>query len=103
MQTRLAFAMATVQAPDILLIDEGIAAGDAQFQEKAQARVKQFISRAKIIVLASHSDDLCRAICTKALVMNKGKQVFFGDIDEGFKRYAQLRERASPAPPDRAS
>src|SRR5262249_31365432 len=54
MGPRLAFAMATVQTPDILLIDEGIGAGDAQFKEKAQARVRQFVSRAKIILLASH-------------------------------------------------
>jgi ABC-2 type transport system ATP-binding protein/lipopolysaccharide transport system ATP-binding protein len=76
---------------DILLVDEGIGAGDAQFQHKAQARVQQFISRAKIIVLASHSIELCRAMCTKALILNKGTQVFFGDIEEGLDRYAQLR------------
>jgi ABC-type polysaccharide/polyol phosphate transport system ATPase subunit len=92
MQTRLAFAMATVQTPDILLIDEGIGAGDAHFQDKAQARVRQFISRAKIIVLASHSIELCRALCTKALILNKGTQVFFGGIEEGLDRYAHLRE-----------
>ena len=46
MQARLAFALATAQIPDILLVDEGIGAGDAQFQKKAQARVKQFVSRA---------------------------------------------------------
>jgi ABC-2 type transport system ATP-binding protein/lipopolysaccharide transport system ATP-binding protein len=92
MQTRLAFAMATVQTPDILLIDEGIGAGDAQFQDKAQARVRQFISRAKIILLASHSIELCRAMCTKALILNKGAQVFFGDIEEGLERYAHLRD-----------
>jgi ABC-type polysaccharide/polyol phosphate transport system ATPase subunit len=90
MQTRLAFAIATSQSSDILLIDEGIGAGDAQFREKAEARVKQFLSYAKIIVMASHSPDLCRAICTKALVMNKGRKVFFGNIDEAFERYAQL-------------
>jgi ABC-2 type transport system ATP-binding protein/lipopolysaccharide transport system ATP-binding protein len=92
MQTRLAFAMATVQTPDILLIDEGIGAGDAHFQNKAQVRVRQFISRAKIIALASHSIELCRAMCTKALILNKGTQVFFGGIEEGLDRYAHLRE-----------
>jgi ABC-2 type transport system ATP-binding protein/lipopolysaccharide transport system ATP-binding protein len=84
MQTRLAFAMATVQTPDILLIDEGIGAGDAHFQDKAQARVRQFISRAKIILLASHSIELCRAMCTKALILNKGTQVFFGTLRRGW-------------------
>jgi ABC-2 type transport system ATP-binding protein/lipopolysaccharide transport system ATP-binding protein len=89
MQARLAFAIATTQSPDILLIDEGIGAGDAHFQEKAQERVKKFVSSARIIVLASHSVELCRAICTKALLLSKGREVFFGDIDEAFRRYAQ--------------
>src|SRR5690242_17034587 len=50
MQARLAFAIATTQSPDILLIDEGIGAGDAQFKEKAQQRVERFVSGARIIL-----------------------------------------------------
>lgn len=91
MQTRLAFAMATVQTPDILLIDEGIGAGDADFQVKAEARVQKFLSRAKIILLASHQKSLCRAICSKALLLSKGRAAFFGDLEEGFERYEQGR------------
>lgn len=89
MSARLAFALVTMQSPDILLIDEGIGAGDAQFQERAESRVKNFLGQAKIVVLASHSVDLCRAICNKALLMSNGRQQFFGDIDEGFDRYAK--------------
>jgi len=91
MGARLAFALVTIQSPDILLIDEGIGAGDTQFQERAEVRVKDFMRRAKIIILASHSVPLCKAICNKALLMANGRQVFFGDIDEGFTRYAKLR------------
>jgi len=87
MQARLAFALATAQNPDILLIDEGIGAGDAHFQEKARERVQQFVSRARILLLASHSKDLCRLMCTKALVLSRGESVFFGDVDEGFAFY----------------
>jgi ABC-2 type transport system ATP-binding protein/lipopolysaccharide transport system ATP-binding protein len=90
MQARLAFALATAQIPDILLVDEGIGAGDAQFQKKAQERVHQFVSRARILLLASHSVDLCRSMCNKALVLSKGEAVFFGDVEEGFKVYAGL-------------
>jgi ABC-2 type transport system ATP-binding protein/lipopolysaccharide transport system ATP-binding protein len=87
MQARLAFGMATTQSPDILLIDEGIGLSDAQFQEKAKRRIEQFINRARIIVMASHSVELCRAICNKALLMSAGQQVFFGDVEEAFARY----------------
>ena len=90
MQARLAFALATAQNPDILLIDEGIGAGDAHFQERARARVSQFVSRARILLLASHSKDLCRLMCTKALVLSKGESVFFGDVDEGFEFYERM-------------
>jgi ABC-2 type transport system ATP-binding protein/lipopolysaccharide transport system ATP-binding protein len=90
MQARLSFALATAQNPDILLIDEGIGAGDAHFQEKARARVQRFVSRARILLLASHSKELCRSMCSKALVLSKGECVFFGGFDEGFDVYAGL-------------
>lgn len=90
MQARLAFALATAQNPDILLIDEGIGAGDAHFQEKARERVSQFVSRARILLLASHSKELCRSMCSKALVLSKGENVFFGDVDEGYDVYERL-------------
>ncbi|MDB5552940.1 MAG: transporter related protein, partial [Rhizobium sp.] len=91
MGARLAFALVTMQTPDILLIDEGIGAGDASFQQKAELRVKNFMNRAKIIVLASHTEALCRAICNKALLMENGRQVFFGDVNEGFDLYRNSR------------
>jgi ABC-2 type transport system ATP-binding protein/lipopolysaccharide transport system ATP-binding protein len=91
MLTRLAFAIATMRPPDVLLMDEGIGAGDAHFQAKAQARTHDFVSQSSIMVLASHSVDLCKAICNKALLIWKGSRVFFGDIDEAFGRYAELQ------------
>jgi ABC-type polysaccharide/polyol phosphate transport system ATPase subunit len=90
MQARLAFALATMQSPDILLIDEGIGAGDSDFQEKAQARVHQFVGGAKILLLASHSRELCLALCNKALLMSKGEAIFFGNVEEAFAEYAKL-------------
>jgi len=91
MHARLAFAMATIQVPDVLLIDESIGAGDAHFQEKARARTQDFISRAKIMIMASHATDFCRAMCNKALLLANGRRAFFGDIEEGLSRYAELR------------
>ena len=90
MQTRLGFAIATSQSPDILLVDEAISTGDTHFQNKAKERLSTFLSQAKIIVLASHSTELCRAICNKAMLLSQGSLVFFGDIEEGFAEYAKL-------------
>ncbi len=89
MQARLAFAIATTQSADILLIDENIGAGDAQFQEKSRDRIAHFMNRAKIILLASHSRDLCRSICNQAVWLSKGRNIFHGEIDEAFRRYAE--------------
>jgi ABC-type polysaccharide/polyol phosphate transport system ATPase subunit len=90
MQARLAFALATIQSPDILLMDEGIGAGDSDFQEKPSVRVQRLVEQAKILVLATHSRELCRALCNKAVSMSKGEVNFFGDIEEAFSRYSKL-------------
>jgi len=90
MQARLAFALATIQSPDILLMDEGIGAGDSDFQEKPSVRVQRLVEQAKILVLATHSRELCRALCNKAVLMSKGEVNFFGDIEEAFSRYSKL-------------
>jgi len=93
MASRLSFAMATIRAPDILLIDENIGAGDALFQEKARRRVDQFLGRVKIIIIASHSTELLRSICTTGLLLQGGKMEFFGALDEALARYARLHPR----------
>jgi ABC-type polysaccharide/polyol phosphate transport system ATPase subunit len=81
MQARLAFAMATCIEPDILLLDEGIGAGDADFLAKANERLDQFIKKAGILVLASHSVDLVRKLCNKAILMEHGRLIHSGDVD----------------------
>jgi len=101
MQARLTFAMATCIDPEILLLDEGIAAGDASFLEKANERLDQFAKRAGILVLASHTVTLVRSLCTKAILMEHGRMLWSGDIAEAFERYRerQAAERAEPLAP----
>jgi ABC-type polysaccharide/polyol phosphate transport system ATPase subunit len=80
MMTRLTFAVATCFAPEILLMDEWIVAGDAGFLAKAQHRIESFIEKAGILVLASHSSDICRQWCNKAVWMERGEVKMHGDI-----------------------
>jgi ABC-2 type transport system ATP-binding protein/lipopolysaccharide transport system ATP-binding protein len=94
MQARLAFAMATCIEPEILLLDEGIGAGDAQFLEKANERLDQFIKKAGILVLASHSVELVRRLCNKAILMEHGRMLWSGDLEQGLTVY---RERQAAA------
>ena len=91
MQARLAFAMSTCIEPEILLLDEGIAAGDASFLEKANDRLRHFIDKAGILVLASHSHELVRRLCNKAILMEHGRLLWSGSVDEGLSVYENRR------------
>lgn len=73
MWARLAFAIATSFEPEILLMDEWIGMGDKDFQEKAKARLDTMISKAGIIVLASHNDSLIKKVCNKVMTLEHGK------------------------------
>ena len=81
MTTRLVFGVATSLEPDILLMDEWIGAGDAGFFQKAVDRLNDILQRSRVIVLASHNFGLIRDICNKVLVLDGGKQIFFGNTD----------------------
>jgi len=87
MTTRLAFATVTAINADILIMDEVIGTGDAAFMDKAEKRLKDFMSRSKIIVLASHSEAMIRKFCNKALLLEHGKMLGIGGVDEMFALY----------------
>ena len=87
MISRLTFAIATALEPDILLIDEGIGAGDQSFADKAKQRLDNFYNKINIIVVASHSKDLIRQLCNKAILLEHGKIVASGTVDDIFKIY----------------
>jgi ABC-type polysaccharide/polyol phosphate transport system ATPase subunit len=90
MMTRLGFAFATSMEPGILLLDEGIGAGDARFAERAEKRLKSFFERSSIMVLASHSNTLIKAFCNKAALMRNGSIVSVGSVDDVIAQYDVL-------------
>jgi homopolymeric O-antigen transport system ATP-binding protein len=87
MMTRLTFAVATCFSPEILLMDEWIMAGDAGFLIKAQHRVETFVSKASVLVLASHNLDTCRQFCNKAIWMDQGMVKAEGPINSILDAY----------------
>lgn len=88
MQARLAFGVSTSITPEILLLDEGIGAGDSAFIEKANARLNAFVDRAGIMVLASHSMGLVERFCNVGIVMERGTVKFFGTVADAVKCYS---------------
>lgn len=90
MMMRLSLGVATALEPDILLMDEWLMAGDAQFMEKARARLAGFVERARIMVLASHSEQIIREWCNKALLLRAGSVVAFGSVDDVFSQYGRM-------------
>jgi ABC-2 type transport system ATP-binding protein/lipopolysaccharide transport system ATP-binding protein len=90
MLLRLSFAVSTCFEPDILLMDEWILAGDAHFMGKAEARVRSFVERARVMVLASHNLELCSRWCTKGIWLDQGRVRQIGPIDEIVRRYQEF-------------
>lgn len=90
MSTRLSFAVATMMEPGLLLLDEIIGAGDALFAEKATKRIDELMKKSSALVLATHSNNLMKEFCSKAVLMEHGSILFVGDVDETIERYNEL-------------
>jgi len=87
MRARLAFAISTAIEPEILLLDEGIGMADAAFTLRARDRLEDFMRRAGMLIVASHSDHLLTEFCTKGVVMDRGRVAFSGPVDEALHHY----------------
>ena len=97
MTMRLGFALVTALDPGVLLMDEGFGTGDLRFAERAMARMKDFVGRSPIMVLASHSDMTIRSMCNKAIMMEAGRIVASGPVDEICDRYYETVHTAAAA------
>jgi lipopolysaccharide transport system ATP-binding protein len=82
MLVRLAFAIATMIEPHILLMDEWLASGDAEFAAKAQSRLEQLVTDAEILVIATHSLSIARTWCSRAIQLDSGRIVADGPVEE---------------------
>ncbi|GAB3099278.1 ABC transporter ATP-binding protein [Lysobacter terrae] len=94
---RLGFAISTAVQPDILLMDEWIGAGDENFIMRAKERMLNRIHGSRIVVLASHSTELLRELCNKAIVLNDGRMRFFGPVEDAIADYRDVVSRAGAA------
>ena len=78
MKSRLAFSIASLVKPDILILDEVLSVGDGAFRKKSEAKMKEIINGGATTILVSHSLNQVRNMCNKILWLHKGKQITFG-------------------------
>ncbi|TGK04976.1 ABC transporter ATP-binding protein [Leptospira semungkisensis] len=90
MTMRLGFALATAKRPDILIVDEALAVGDASFQQKSLNRFRKFSEEGTLTLIVSHDLELLKSVCTRLIVLEKGKLVFDGNPIDGFREYMQI-------------
>lgn len=100
MHMRLGFAIAAHLKPDILLLDEIFAVGDADFQERCMGTIRRFLDEGKTIIFVSHAASAVRAICRRVCVLEHGELVFDGGVDEGLTFYEHIvSQKAAPPSP----
>ena len=82
MQSRLAFSIASMVQPEILILDEVLSVGDGAFQEKSAAKMREIIDGGATTILVSHSLAQIRELCNKVLWLDRGRQIAFGEALE---------------------
>jgi len=93
MKSRLAFSIACLVEPDILILDEVLSVGDGAFREKSEAKMKDIISNGATTLFVSHSTTQMRMLCNKVLWMHKGKQMAFGNAEEIIDEYENFLKK----------
>lgn len=98
MKSRLAFSIASLVNPDILILDEVLSVGDGAFREKSEAKMKSIITGGATTILVSHSIPQVRSMCNKILWLDHGKQIAFGDnvnqICDAYEKF--LKDKSLP-------
>src|SRR6516164_7606219 len=91
MYVRLAFAVAAHLEPDIMIVDEVLAVGDAQFQSKCLGKMQDVSHDGRTVLIVSHNMTMVRSLCSRAMVLFAGSIAYDGTVDEGIQRYLSKR------------
>ena len=87
MRARLGFAIATVVEPDILILDEVLSVGDAAFKKKSEKKIMDMFDKGTTVLFVSHNEDQVRKLCSKGIVLKRGKLVYSGTANEAMDFY----------------
>ena len=92
MKSRLGFAICTAVKPDILILDEVLSVGDAKFKKKSEKRVTDMFDDGVTVLFVSHSLAQVKRLCNKAIILDHGKMIAYGDINEVAPIYEKMIE-----------
>lgn len=95
MKSRIAFSIASMVEPEILILDEVLSVGDGAFREKSEAKMQEIIKNGKATILVSHSIQQVRRMCNKVLWLDHGKQIAFGEtapICDQYEEYLRTKK-----------
>lgn len=91
MYTRLGFSAATAMKPDVFLIDEVFAAGDAQFQKKSFKKIVSMVNQSKALIIVSHNMHIIKQLCDNALLIDNGSMIKYGPAVDTVNHYLQMQ------------
>ena len=90
MKSRLGFSIATVVEPKILILDEVLSVGDAKFRKKSEKKIMSMFDSGVTVLFVSHSLEQVQRLCNKAMILEKGKLIAYGDIDQISEQYSKM-------------
>ena len=90
MKSRLGFSIATVVEPKILILDEVLSVGDAKFRKKSEKKIMSMFDSGVTVLFVSHSLEQVQRLCNKAMILEKGKLIAYGDIDPISEQYSKM-------------
>ena len=90
MRARLGFSIVSLVSPDILILDEVLAVGDAKFRKKSEAKVMSMFDKGTTVLFVSHSLEQVKRLCNKAMILEHGELKAIGDIGEISKIYEKM-------------
>ena len=92
MKSRLGFSIATIVSPKILILDEVLSVGDAKFRKKSEKKIMDMFDTGVTVLFVSHSLAQVRRLCNKAMILDHGSLVAYGNIDEIATKYEKMIE-----------
>ena len=90
MKSRLGFSIATVVEPKILILDEVLSVGDAKFRKKSEKKIMSMFDSGVTVLFVSHSLEQVQRLCNKAMILEIGKLIAYGDIDPISEQYSKM-------------